>query len=187
MVGYSSAGRIVDTSHPRSRDAVTVETCSLDDVVGEHVRFCKIDVQGGELNVLKGAERLIASHGVDVFFVEFNGEEEILQYLQERGYVFFDSRYLLIASKRKPDPANWDAIRPVALSTGVEAYFGWAKNAPREYREYCEWLREQGRRIGGVYTDMVCVHRSYLPSFLVAAAKALTDSKEMTDTQGSTV
>jgi FkbM family methyltransferase len=185
MVGYSSLGRIVDDAHPRAGDAPSMLACRLDDEVDEHVRFCKIDVQGGELGVFLGAERLIASHGVDVFFVEFNGEEEILQFLFSRGYIFFDSMYLLVAKKRKPDPSCWGALCPVKLSTGVEAYNGWAKSSPRDFPGYCQWLLDQGRQIGGVWTDMVCVHRSFLPEFLRAAAAALSQPTGSADEGGS--
>jgi FkbM family methyltransferase len=171
--GYSSLGFIVGEQPPRTGATIQVPAVRLDTEIKEHVRFCKIDVQGGETAVLEGADALIRTQGVDMFYIEFGGEDSILDFLQERDYVFFDHLYLLVATRKQPDPADWRIEAPVKLSTGKEAFSGWPRSAPRPTREYCAWLREQSKQIGGVWTDMVCVHRSYLPAFLTAAAQAM--------------
>jgi FkbM family methyltransferase len=171
--GYSSLGHIVDENSPKVSSSIKVPAIKLDDVVTEHVRFCKIDVQGGEASVLRGADKLIRDHGVDIFYVEFGGEEPILAFLQERGYVFYDNAYLLVATRNKPSLEQWKVEKPVALSTGKDAYEAWPRNAPRPFGDYCTWLREQKKSIRNVQTDMVCVHESFVPKFLHAAADAL--------------
>jgi FkbM family methyltransferase len=57
----SNANSLVRT--PRSRGEISVETVSIDEVVprGEEVRLLKIDVEGAELDVLRGARRTFAA------------------------------------------------------------------------------------------------------------------------------
>lgn len=172
-VGYSSLGHIVNENSPKANSSIKVPAVMLDDLVTEHVRFCKMDIQGGEESALLGAEKLIRNHGVDIFYIEFGGEETILSFLQERGYVFFDNVYLLVGTRNKPSQEQWKIVRPVAISTGKDAYNAWPRNAPRPFDAYCTWVREQTKQIGGVWTDMVCVHQSFIPEFLEAAANSL--------------
>lgn len=171
--GYSSLGYIVDQNSQKESSAIKVPAIVLDDVVSERVRFCKIDVQGGEERVLRGAEALIANHGVDIFYVEFGGELSILAFLQEHGYCIFDNAYLLVATRKKPSEEQWKVEKPMALSTGKEAYEAWPRSAPRPFGDYCTWLQEQKKQIGNVQTDIVCVHQPVIPQFFEAAAKAL--------------
>jgi FkbM family methyltransferase len=173
-VGYSSLGYVVENSSPKAGTSITVPAITLSEQIKEHVRFCKIDVQGGEESVIRGATQLIQSHGVDIFYVEFGDRNEpILQFLSELGYIFFDNPYLLIPTRNKPLETQWNIEKPVALSTGKEAYYAWPRNAPRPFDDYCAWLHEETKKIGWVQTDMVCVHQSFMPEFLEAIAKSL--------------
>lgn len=176
--GYSSLGHIVDENSPKANSSIKVPTVTLDDLVNEHVRFCKIDVQGGEESVIRGADKLIKSHGVDIFYIEFGGEEAILGFLEERGYIFYDNAYLLVATRNKPSVDQWKIVKPVALSTGKEAYEAWPRTAPRPFRDYCSWLQEQKKHIGNVQTDMVCIHHSFIPEFLEATAESLRFARQ---------
>uniref|UniRef100_B0T5A2 Methyltransferase FkbM family n=1 Tax=Caulobacter sp. (strain K31) TaxID=366602 RepID=B0T5A2_CAUSK len=59
------------------------------------VRFMKLDLEGWELNTLRGCEDLLADHRPNIVF-EFSGEtdpaqREILQWLSERDYLVFDN------------------------------------------------------------------------------------------------
>lgn len=171
--GYSSLGHIVEENSQNVSSSIKVPSVRLDEIISEHVRFCKIDVQGGEARVLRGADEVIRKWGVDVFYVEFGGEESILEYLEGHGYVFFDNAYLLVATRSAPSEEQWIIEKSVALSTGKEAYEAWPRCAPRSFGDYCTWLKEQKKQIGNVQTDMVCVHRSFIPEFLEASSKAI--------------
>jgi FkbM family methyltransferase len=169
--GYSSLGHIVssdDANHARSME---VDCYALDDLIKERVRFCKMDIQGGEKAALRGARGLLADQKIDIFLIEFDGDIEILNLLAASGYVFVDSKYLLVCSRNTPSSEHWGALEAIKLSTGVQAFNGWPTGAPTESAAYCQWLRDQSRQIGGVWTDLVCVRIGFLPEFLEAAAQ----------------
>ena len=67
-----------------------VETVTLDAVLEEHklsrCRFCKIDVERTELEVLRGFERTLRAHDVDYLLVELLAGAPAHQYLNARGY-----------------------------------------------------------------------------------------------------
>ena len=51
---------------------VTLPAVRLDDVVGMHVNFMKLDCQGCEYLALLGAEKIFEDHGVDLVYLEFS-------------------------------------------------------------------------------------------------------------------
>jgi FkbM family methyltransferase len=60
MVGYSSGGRLAEISSSSDKDSyIEVDVVRLDDMVNDLPVFMKVDVQGGELNLLKGASSLL--------------------------------------------------------------------------------------------------------------------------------
>jgi FkbM family methyltransferase len=68
-----------------------VETVTLDQVLQDHLRssrcrFCKIDVERTELQVLRGFERTLQAHDVDYLLVELIAGAPADQYLVDRGY-----------------------------------------------------------------------------------------------------
>src|SRR5439155_1620403 len=75
---------------PRDGDIViSVDVVTLDDLLGDRsVSVLKIDVEGHELSVLKGAARLIKSQGVrHLVFEEHTGPTSpVCTFLTERGY-----------------------------------------------------------------------------------------------------
>lgn len=70
-----------------------ISVARLDALVAEDVQFAKLDVEGFELDVLKGAERLLRDHRVWHVMAEFNGG--ILGPRRARAYlrVLVDSGY----------------------------------------------------------------------------------------------
>lgn len=76
----------------------TMDSVAKDNNI-EHIHILKLDVQGSELNALKGAENLLATHKIDVLFIEtyfiqqYKGQPlfyEIAAYLVKLGYVLQD-------------------------------------------------------------------------------------------------
>jgi FkbM family methyltransferase len=109
---YSSTGHISFTSDRGTSNAIIdktsggqhthmVPTTTLDEVLGSrHARGVKVDVEGAEFEVLKGAEIAMAEGRVDVFQLEWNdmsssygiSREDIGQLLRSYDYELFRPR-----------------------------------------------------------------------------------------------
>ena len=87
---------------PGATSAVAVRVSSLDEWLGTHkvktVDFIKLDVEGGELSVLQGAERLLEGRPRPVILAEVQDirtqpwgyrASEIIAYLSAKGYKWF--------------------------------------------------------------------------------------------------
>lgn len=94
----------------------TVPVTTLDDLLGERYssscKVIKLDVEGYELNVLKGATRTLASENLLAIIVEINGsssrysgtDDEIVNFLQGMGFSSF--KYDAIGRKVNGMAAN---------------------------------------------------------------------------------
>lgn len=80
-----------------------VETATIDAFCDEasigHIDILKLDVQGAEYAVLKGAERMLDRHSIGVVYLEiivaptYSGQKSLQDYLAlfaSRGYELFD-------------------------------------------------------------------------------------------------
>jgi len=76
--------------------ALQVETTTLDSAASARgisaVRFCKVDVEGVEERVLRGAAGLLARQAVDLWFIEMRRGEPPEGQLLEAGYAGFGVR-----------------------------------------------------------------------------------------------
>jgi len=81
----------------RSRDYIEVEADSLDNIISklelDHVDFVKMDVEGAELEILKGAEKILASPGIKLSIASYHllpdGQPQlpgIVSYLKSRQF-----------------------------------------------------------------------------------------------------
>ena len=86
-----------------AQQEVRVQITSLDVYAQSHhlshIDILKMDIQGGELKALRGAEALLARQGIGMIYTEVlfttlyegqGGFGSIVQYLEERGYRLFD-------------------------------------------------------------------------------------------------
>lgn len=78
-------------------ESMEVETTRLDDVVHERIDMLKLDVQGAELDILRGAERLLEDvlviHAEVEFFPIYNDQplfDDVFRFLVARGFELFD-------------------------------------------------------------------------------------------------
>jgi FkbM family methyltransferase len=78
----------------RAPRQVQVDAVALDDFIsgqGTPPSIMKIDVEGAEFRVLKGASNLISQFCPILFFETFTHREEIVTFLSKFGYQFYDS------------------------------------------------------------------------------------------------
>ncbi|CAN5134375.1 hypothetical protein BH10PSE7_BH10PSE7_41510 [soil metagenome] len=157
--GYGPGGYIASKTEVLGEGkTINVPVTTLDDSVSERILFLKIDVQGGELNVLRGAEKCFL-RGIDLLYVEFGGEKDILDFLFDRDYLIFDHKYTLMAAVGNPDYSFWDTVSDFKLSTGYPARYAWPKVTPADPGEYCAMFSRQAPLIGHIFTDIVAVRR----------------------------
>ena len=176
LLGYSSLGHLGSGAGAQA----TVDVVTLDDEIHEHVRFLKIDVQGGEMRVLNGASRLMKGPGIDMIYVEFNGALGILKDLRAHGYVVFDCAYMAWPTRRyvrnwlrrRPDRLvpGWEIIDGAVTSTGLKVAHLWPRVPLRRFAPYCAWFFANRLLRTGLQTDLLCVHRRFLPALWDAIA-----------------
>lgn len=110
-----------------------VEVQTIDGIMAQEkipfIHFLKIDTEGYELEVLKGAERALASRRIVIIQVEvgvgqiakdFLSLEESRRYLAERGYRL-QGIYNQCTTSARP-PADWMALETDGFQCDVLAY-----------------------------------------------------------------
>lgn len=105
----------------------TVPTLTLDSLRLERVDFLKVDVEGHESQVLRGAEALIAAHQPFVFLESWSSASqpermfEPLQFLIDRGYRWFLPAWLQSdRSLRVGFGSDWEMEKVALLPFGLE-------------------------------------------------------------------
>ncbi len=169
--GASFVGRLDDKRTPNGEKVIEVDVYPLDDVCNEHVRFLKIDIQGGEVDALEGASKLVSSQAIDIIYIELMRSPELLQKLTELEFVLFDTEYL-VTPKEGGDLKGWRPTRETILSTGQASIRGWPDHAPAEIHRYNQWVVEETEKAGSFTTDIVAVPLRFLPKLLVACGQA---------------
>ena len=99
--------RIIEKNNSKN-STVRIDCTTLDSFFDNHIKidFLKIDAEGFDLHVLKGAKNLIKSNPNIVLHIEFNphllhlndvNPKIFLDYLQYLGFTFFD-----VENKERP-------------------------------------------------------------------------------------
>ena len=160
LVGYSEVGMLVE--HGQNGD-LTVQCVRGDaEIPPDHqISFIKLDLQGGELNALKGMTGLLPQ--CLAMWVEFTGQDGLLPYLVEQGYSLFETEYRFRGEPDARAKALFDVTRTdVKVSTGHTAWFGFKRTPWSDYEtEFWQYRRE----LALTQTDLVCVHRTRLEEF----------------------
>lgn len=164
--GFSSVGTLLGTAGT----AISVETCTLANTISERVSVAKIDVQGVELEVLRGALPLMREHGIDHLYVEFTGEADLLNFILDAGYAIYTSVFTIFVRKGRT-PSGWSIERPLTLSTGRQALQGWPDITPTDASSFCRFFRDHQRKDGSIMTNLVCVHPRALPNLLTVTSE----------------
>lgn len=89
--------QIIDVNHESIKDAIQINVKTLDQLIefkDASVALIKIDVEGHELNVLKGAKDTILKNMPAILFEQsaseiIDGSSSVIKYLEDLGYEFF--------------------------------------------------------------------------------------------------
>ena len=118
-------------------------------------RMLKIDVEGGELDVLKGAERLIARSRPLIYIEALNEHafEDMCQFLYNMNYralKFFEPAMFLFMSMQDAGYASQDCATASQLARQCLRYHGEAKTArTRLSKSKDMWFKSMKKRIKG--------------------------------------
>jgi FkbM family methyltransferase len=80
----------VTVYHRAAPTKVMVQSVTLDQVTKDDPDLLKIDVEGAELRVLKGAKELISRSAPALFFECDRNQASVHSFLSAHGYIFFD-------------------------------------------------------------------------------------------------
>lgn len=165
LVGYSSTGRLVAEA-PASGTTMTVDCVRADAEVQEprEVSFVKLDLQGGELDALRGCTQWLDK--VRLMWIEYSAQPGLLDFLQDAGFMLFDTEFLFWGVPGEQARKSFDIARQGKVSTSAQAWYGFRRKPWKDFE--AEMLKLK-RSIRLVQTDLLCINRRDLPAFMAAA------------------
>jgi FkbM family methyltransferase len=111
-----SASLATETAEPVHGGKYNVTVCQLDEFIpaSAKVGVCKIDVEGHELAVLKGAERALERRGIrDIIFEDFNPKPSaVTNFLEQHGFTLFELHVGWLKPRLCPIAGNTPAGSP---------------------------------------------------------------------------
>lgn len=181
--GYSSVGflsstrgvgqRILDKISGRPRpQTLTVATTSIDtELAGKKIDFMKIDVQGGEADVLHGSDTMLRTRRIDILYIEWSGDPRVVRSLAGHNYQIYDSTYVVghkTAAREGADVHQLEQIGftildELKLSTGKVAYELVLTRADVSPGEAMTRVKEAG--LSWIQTDLIAVSDEALSRF----------------------
>jgi FkbM family methyltransferase len=90
---YLSGSALHDQApQDKRKDYAKVRVEMFDAFIAEKIGVCKIDVEGHELEVLKGAKNALERHAIrDVIFEDFNSKPSpVTEFLEQHGFAIFE-------------------------------------------------------------------------------------------------
>ena len=172
-IGFSSRGKLIPSTEAPKYDVekvFEVDVCRLDSLYDDRIRFLKVDAQGGEGDVIEGAERLINKRRVDMIFVKYFGASEIALFAEDNQYVIFDIEYNCIPVNKAADELGFQpGYRTMDLSNGSIFVRGTFSNLPRIPSALNDWMAEFREKNGHFWTNLLLVRKEMIDDFLIAA------------------
>jgi len=167
MEGYSSVGRLSDQSKTSGLHDIEVECVRADEVIdpSSRVGFVKLDLQGGEMEALRGMSSFLQN--VQLLWVEYSGQPELYEFLSDSGFITFDTEYFFLGEPQT-EALNFFNIskRDISLSIGMKAWFGFRNRAWNNYKTDFE---KHKKSLKMIQTDLLCVNKKYIDNFINAS------------------
>ena len=183
-VGYSSVGflsfnlnlkqkvrGIYNTVFKRPRpQIIKVKTTTIDkEFPNEEIDFMKIDVQGAEAKVLLGALTMLQANRIHVLYIEWSGEQEVIEILANNGYQIYDSIYIIGPKIHDVHPFEEIGFQYVGegnLSTGKSAYKMILADANVSPVGAISEVKKRG--LGWIETNLIAISENVKERFLTA-------------------
>lgn len=150
-----------------------VETTSMDAMfAGQDVDFMKIDVQGGEREVLRGSDAMLRRRHIKILYIEWSGDPQVVDALTERDYRLYDSTYVAgprVYKVEAFEKIGFTLIDELRLSTGKVAYELLLTDPQVSAIEAIGRVRQRG--LGWIQTDLIAVSPDTIDTFLDAARR----------------
>jgi FkbM family methyltransferase len=195
QVGYSSVGYLVSGTtdrvsqlkryarmvlgalRNRRSSTLRVETTTIDlEFPEEKIDFLKIDVQGAEAKVLRGAAAKLKNHAVDLWYAEWAGDSAVVDLFLQNGYRIYDSTYIAGLNQPRVDLKPFENLGfrflcEVPLSTGASAFeFYLPPDGPSPEDAITGFQRQ---KLGWIQTDLIAVSPNFLATFSDAVSRYL--------------
>jgi FkbM family methyltransferase len=105
---------------------VSVRSVTLDGLANRHgdPDFIKIDVEGAELSVLHGSEKLIERSHPAVFFECDEYQTDVHSFLSQRGYVLFDFASMHMVKELAHNNLALHLIEHAGILRSISGHFG---------------------------------------------------------------
>jgi FkbM family methyltransferase len=171
IAGYSSLGRI-DGESPvtDAEQRFDVPGVRLDYAVGDHsVSLCKMDLQGGEREALKGAVNLLDRKRIDCLFLEFSGDKECIRILRDRDYSIFCTALTAIGNF---DPKAFPGriLGRSKTTSGLPLVVYAHELGDLEDDAFVQLMRNFRRDHAYIQTDLVAVQKAMIPHYVPQCA-----------------
>lgn len=171
VLGTSFVGRLslqADAKRDGARYLVDVVPMAetLRDMGLSSADFIKLDLQGGELDALKGAGDLLKS--VQWMWIEYGGQPGLLNFLKDSDFILFDTEYLFSGEPTESVLETFTITRSGTNSINRKIFFGRRKKIWFDYEERFKHFRKEGM----IQTDLVAVSPRYIEAFTNACIEA---------------
>lgn len=172
--GTSYNGFVGDSRHHPNYESIAVEAVRLEDNLGMLPDFVKLDLQGGELDAIKGLGNMLAD--VKLLYIETQllGQELACQFLAERGFIItFDKfQFGLLANTGQVPIRQLEqlgiCIDRMYLPSGTGMpliLFGYMKHGRDLFDGYSfsQETKDTLKKAGVEYfqTDAICINSKY--------------------------
>jgi FkbM family methyltransferase len=166
-VGYLSEGLVATLkrfikSIVKKGEYINVQAVCADDEIGafKKIDFIKLDLQGGELNALKGMKKILKNS--KILWVEFTGDMRVYEYLINNGYSLFDAEYLFNGKLCKNSKKYFEFSKFSELSTGEKVWWGHRK---KPYENIAKEFKYYQKELGMIQTDLLCINNKFIHEF----------------------